>query len=736
MTGALARRGAQEGQALLRGYAAVLFCRHELAGLAILAATFVQPATGAAGLVAALAARLGSRRLGFADAEPPAEVCNALLVGLGLGATCAFTVELIAVAALGGLLVALVTPALAGWLWRLNRLPGLSAGFVVVAWLMALVVQGAGVLVPTVPPVHPGLSPSWLGAFFTSLGWFLFTPHPVAGVLLFAVLVATSRYLALLAVGGYAVGVLSLAELGIAVQPELIGFNLMLAAMAVGGTFAFPDRTSFGCGMLAAVLAALLAAAMAGPLGRAGLPTLAAPFLLASWWVLAGLSLRTVAAAPFLLLEQPSLPERSLRESRLARARLAEPGSTPVQAPFFGSWQVSQGIDGAHTHRGLWRDAFDFIVVDDEGRSHGGEGQRLEDYFAFGAPALAPVSGQVWRCEAGLPDNAPGEFDTRPGRNFGNHVLLRTADGAFVLLAHLQHGSLRVKPGDWVEAGQPVGACGNSGRSGQPHLHLHVQVSDAIGAPTRPLHLRSLVVCEPAVGEAEAGDASFVLSARPREGSTVTSAMTDAGLSKAMHLAAGRALGFRDQRGRDRQLRIELTLLGQVRLVGKRGASAALDERPDVVALYDRQGGRDRLLDTWLLALGLTPLAGAARRWADAPPVGLAPLSPLQRVLVAVLRPFGASFDSRYERRRDEGGNGWIQTGRHRLGLAPGLAIEVTTEAEIHPVLGCRALAVTNRRRRRRFELVETGVAGDFGVAERRLAVVRREPAEPLREAA
>jgi urea transporter/murein DD-endopeptidase MepM/ murein hydrolase activator NlpD len=717
---------------LLRGYAAVLFCRHELAGLLILAVTFVQPAVGACGLVSALAARAASRWLGHAEAEQPPEVSNALLVGLAIGAAWSFSPLVASLAAAGGAVAALVTHVLAAWLWRLNRLPAMSAGFVLVTWLFALLARDVPSLVPAVHPLYPGLMPAWLGHFFASLGWFLFTPHPVAGVVMFAALLFTSRYLALLAVAGYAVGVLALVGLGSAVLPDLAGFNFMLAAMAVGGLFAFPDRTSFTWSLFAALLAALLCAALQASLGWLGLPPLAAPFLLASWLVLAGLAVRPVAGAPFLLLDRPALPERSLLAARLARARLAEPGSYPVSVPFFSAWQVSQGIDGEHTHRGPWRHAFDFVVVDESGRSHRGEGRALDDYLAFGAPALAPVAGQVWRCEGGLPDNPPGEFDSRPGRNFGNYVLVRTADAAFVLLAHLRQDSLKVRPGDWVEAGQVIGACGNSGRSGQPHLHLQVQGSDDLGAPTRPLHLRSVLV-----HQAGMAGAAYGLSVRPATGEVLSGAVCDRAFAEAIHLPVGRTVAFLDAQGARRTLHVDLTLIGQSRLSGAGGASAVFEERSDVLAFYDRQGGSDALLDSWLLALGLTPVAGAAERWADAPPVQFAPLSPLQRLLVGLVRPFGASFCSRYERHADSAGRGWRQTGQHRLRLAPGLVLEVTSEAHIDPVLGCRALIVSNGNRRRAFDLVETGIVGDVGVPGRRAAVeAEGRPVPALRKAA
>lgn len=714
MTESPPRRAARLAGPYLRGYAAVLFCSHPLAGLLILAVTFIRPEVGATGLLAALSARAASVQLGYAEAEQPPEIYNALLVGLAIGSVWAFSPLVAGLAIAAGAITALATHVLSGWLWRLNRLPAMSLAFVLIAWLFAAISGDVAFLEPAQPVLYPDLAPVWLSHFFTSLGWFLFTPHPVAGVAMFVALLISSRYLALLAVAGYAAGALTLTALGSAVLPSLTGFNFMLAAMAVGGLFAFPGRASFGWGLFASVVAALFCVALQG-LSRFGLPPLAAPFLLASWLVMAGLSLRPGGGAPFLLLDNPTLPERSLIAARLARARLAEPGSYAVNVPFFGDWQVSQGIDGPHTHRGPWRHAFDFIVVDERGRSYRNDGGALDDYLGFGAPVLAPVAGQVWRCEDRLPDNRPGEIDARAGRNFGNHVLLRTADAAFVLLAHLKQGSLRVKPGDWIEAGQVLAACGNSGRSAQPHLHLQVQVLDDPGAPTRPLHLRSIV-------QKRDGVAGFSLSARPAEGDIVGGALRDRAFAEAMHLSPGHTLDFQGDDGTLCTLRVELTLLGQFRLVGG-GASAALDECVDVLAFYDRAGAADPLLDSWMLALGLTPFSDAAKRWRDAPPAILAPLSIVQRALLVVLRPFGASFDSSYERSRDESGQGWRQTGRHRLRLAPGLSLDVATETYIDAVHGCRELTVTNGPRRRHFTLVETGVVGDIGVPARQKAV-------------
>ncbi len=64
----------------------------------------------------------------------------------------------------------------------------------------------------------------------------------------------------------------------------------------------------------------------------------------------------------------------------------------------------------------------------------------------------------------------------------GNHVMLRCAD-ADVLLGHLQQGSVQVLAGRRVAVGDWLGLVGNSGNTGEPHLHVHAQGCGSIAAP-------------------------------------------------------------------------------------------------------------------------------------------------------------------------------------------------------------------------------------------------------------
>jgi hypothetical protein len=104
----------------------------------------------------------------------------------------------------------------------------------------------------------------------------------------------------------------------------------------------------------------------------------------------------------------------------------------------------------------------------------------LEDYEIFGVPVLAPCSGRVVVSHDGeleRPD-ASAPWQSRPG----NHVIL-DCGGAWVLLAHFTTGSIVVEVGDEVRVGDPVARVGNTGASGEPHLHVHAQAPGTRGVP-------------------------------------------------------------------------------------------------------------------------------------------------------------------------------------------------------------------------------------------------------------
>ncbi|WP_017793705.1 M23 family metallopeptidase [Leucobacter salsicius] len=108
---------------------------------------------------------------------------------------------------------------------------------------------------------------------------------------------------------------------------------------------------------------------------------------------------------------------------------------------------------------------------------------------AFGQPVRAMVSGEVvrasdWRRDHRSRSNilallylmCEGVIREIGGPGFivGNHVTIRSDGGEFAVVGHLQRGSLAVRVGDRVRAGQLIARCGNSGNSTEPHVHAQL----------------------------------------------------------------------------------------------------------------------------------------------------------------------------------------------------------------------------------------------------------------------
>ncbi|HEX2034348.1 MAG TPA: M23 family metallopeptidase [Chloroflexota bacterium] len=112
-----------------------------------------------------------------------------------------------------------------------------------------------------------------------------------------------------------------------------------------------------------------------------------------------------------------------------------------------------------------------------------------QDFPGFGQEILAPADGRVVAVRQSAPDhrsrsNRPagaymlleGAVRELGGSRFllGNYVVLDLGDGAYATLAHLQRGSVAVRPGQLVRQGDVLARCGNSGNSSEPHLHFQL----------------------------------------------------------------------------------------------------------------------------------------------------------------------------------------------------------------------------------------------------------------------
>lgn len=174
-----------------------------------------------------------------------------------------------------------------------------------------------------------------------------------------------------------------------------------------------------------------------------------------------------------------------------------ERNTTALHLPFRDAWMVAWGGDNAeqnyHVDNQAQQHAFDFIVVGQNGKTHRTDGRFNEDYYAFGKEIIAPVDGVVVTVVDGIKDNVPGEMN--PLYIPGNTVIIKTALGEHLVLAHFKQYSIVVRVGDKVSQGQLLGLCGNSGNSSEPHLHFHLQnVEEMYKATGAKLYFEQLLV--------------------------------------------------------------------------------------------------------------------------------------------------------------------------------------------------------------------------------------------------
>ncbi|MFZ4208240.1 M23 family metallopeptidase [Streptomyces griseoincarnatus] len=178
--------------------------------------------------------------------------------------------------------------------------------------------------------------------------------------------------------------------------------------------------------------------------------------------------------------------------------RAARP-SVEVEPPVAGRWialnSPADHTPSHHTHAYGQTFAIDVVAEPEPGsrppfRALWPVARRNADFPAHGAPLHAVADATVVRATDTARDHLSRgslpalaylmllEANVRDllgaGRILGNHVVLDLGGGAHALYAHLRRGSLTVREGDRVHAGQVLAQVGNSGNSTEPHLHFQL----------------------------------------------------------------------------------------------------------------------------------------------------------------------------------------------------------------------------------------------------------------------
>lgn len=332
---------------------------------------------------------------------------------------------------------------------------------------------------------------NWFLIFLQSLGNVVYMPLPQVGLIVAISLLAWSRTMFVMGFVGWCAGLLvalSLESMGVNYLYLLAAHNYFFAGMVASSVILLPGRWSFVIAAGAGAGASLLAATFQHLLGQSGFAFLPLPSILMIWLVIGALA-PAIEKHVFRRNEQLDMPpeEAWWRASYWAhRAGYPDPF---VGVPVAGEVAIVQGFNGKFSHKGPWRHALDFqrpaSDVDDS------------EYTSstWGTPVYSPVAGMVEIAKDVIFDNRLGQCNYTD--NWGNHIIIRLDNGGWLLLGHFRLGTIAFNPGARVVEGDYLGEIGNSGRSPYPHLHMQVQNSCELGAPTIPFRLANYIVRDP-----------------------------------------------------------------------------------------------------------------------------------------------------------------------------------------------------------------------------------------------
>lgn len=168
------------------------------------------------------------------------------------------------------------------------------------------------------------------------------------------------------------------------------------------------------------------------------------------------------------------------------RFKLPNPKDTVLvgeySLPFKGEWMaINGGLEKEISHS--WgiltqRYAYDFLMIDTQGKSYEGDEKHLESYYCYQQIVLAPADGVVVEVKDKINESrllGNGQVDNGVKDIRGNYIVIQHGDKEYSVLAHLSPNSIRVKVGDRVKRGEEIAKCGNSGNSTEPHLHFQLQ---------------------------------------------------------------------------------------------------------------------------------------------------------------------------------------------------------------------------------------------------------------------
>lgn len=557
-------------QTLLNSYSLVFFSQSRVLGICLLLVTFFSPAVGLCGLLGVILINVTAWFAGFNREEIKSGLFgfNALFLSMAMGYDYAFNLPFFILFVTAIIALLLLTVWLKGLLTP-YQLPFLSIPFVVTYWIISLssfqfsaihfdeshayvlneVARNESTLLYRVVHVLDDISwPSLVVIFFKTLSGIFFQNSVLGGIVVAFGLLFASRISFALSIIGFSMAFLFYEVFGVDKSDlfyNLTGSNFIFMAIALGCFFIIPNTYSYIAVMLLTPLLLLLGLSMSKLLTVFQLKAYSLSFSVLTTAFLFTLQQRWLHSYLQLVTLQYFSAEKTIYKFLNSVQRFKNEHLYKVSLPFVGEWYVSQGYDGKITHLGDWSKALDFVIVDSKSNTYREQrlvrdGFHLENFYCYGREIIAPYDGYVYDIVNTIEENDVGEVNTE--KNWGNTIILNHLNGLFSQISHIKKDSINVFIGQYVTRGTYLAACGNSGRSPEPHIHFQYQTLPVIGDKTLAYPIAYFI-------ERKGTERFLRISEVPNEGAFISNVVVNELLVRAFALYPGLKIRFKQVGG-------------------------------------------------------------------------------------------------------------------------------------------------------------------------------------------
>lgn len=545
----------------LNSYSIIFFSDKLIFAAILLLVSFFDIFSGLCGLVAVITTNFAAEFLGFDKNKILKGYYgfNSLLLGIGIGLQMEMSWIVILLIMLSSVMTLFILVTLERVLDK-YYVPYLSLPLLISFWVISLASREIPLLAISTRDIYfvnyvyglggermldvyswwntLGISSS-LKTYFLSLGGIFFQHKLLSGIFISIGLFYYSRIGFSLSLIGFYTAYFFYQLIGVNVNylPFAdIGMNYILTSIAIGGYFIIPSRSSYVWVIVLIPITTLVTYAVYQFLMPWGLVVYTLPFNIMVIVFLIVIKSRIYKTGNLTEVDlQTSSPEINLYNYVNNNHRYRDKVYFSMRLPFFGEWCVSQGHNGEITHKDKWQYAWDFVIRDFDHHTYGREGLALEDYYCYNKAVLAPSDGVVEEIVDGISDNPIGDINLES--NWGNSIVIKHSEGFYSQISHLKPYSFKVAKGEWVKAGQMIAACGNSGRSPEPHLHFQLQSVPVVGAETVDYPLGYYL-------KRETKTLSFKSYSKPLLNEIVSNLEVNALMKNAFHFLPGQKIKF------------------------------------------------------------------------------------------------------------------------------------------------------------------------------------------------